>query len=87
MVIAIETATVIDANNARTVQNTNNPGNPSVVYNGVPLPVPAPSIYMVDDGNVDVVGGTRQVRAGSLMVSINGPDATIIETTKPVVLL
>jgi len=85
MVIAILTSGAIDANNARTVQNTNNPVNPAVVYNGVPLPSPAPSIYMVDDSNIDTIGGVRQVRAGSLMVNVNGPDVTIIETTKPIV--
>lgn len=85
MVIAILTSGAIDANNARTVQNTNDPVNPAVVYNGVPLPSPAPSIYMVDDSNIDTIGGVRQVRAGSLMVNVKGPDVTIIETTKPIV--
>jgi hypothetical protein len=42
---------------------------------------------MVDDGNVVNDSGTQSVNAGSLMVNVDGLIVTIIETTKPVVLL
>ncbi|MFM2133398.1 MAG: hypothetical protein RL156_679 [Bacteroidota bacterium] len=87
MVIVVRTKDAINASNARTVQNTNSPINPQIVYNGVPLPMPAPQIYMVDDGNVVNDSGTQSVNAGSLMVNVDGLIVTIIETTKPVVLL
>ncbi|MFN4769112.1 MAG: hypothetical protein ACK5JL_03660 [Candidatus Kapaibacterium sp.] len=85
-VIVVTTHDAITASNAKTIQNTNSPTNPGIV-NGPQLPSPAPNIYMVDEANV--VGNT--VQAGSLMVNVtlspNGPTVTIIETTKPIVIV
>ncbi|MFN5865701.1 MAG: hypothetical protein ACK45R_01750 [Candidatus Kapaibacterium sp.] len=87
MVIAVTTKDAVDASNANTVQNTNDPAHPIVTRNGVPLPNPAPRIYMVDQDNVVDSNGTNSVKAGSLMVNVDGPTVTIIETTKPIVIL
>lgn len=84
MVVVVETVHALTDHDARTVQHTNNPGNPTIIYG--PLPLPAPSVYMVDEGNIENIGGVRQVRVGSLMVHKHGNDICIIETAKPIVI-
>lgn len=84
MVVVVETVHALTDLDARTVQHTNNPGNATILYG--PLPLPAPTIFLVDEGNIEDIGGTRQVRKGSLMVHKQGNDVYFVETAKPIVI-